>query len=125
MRSNGSKGYPIISIDAQNLHQAAPELSLDGRHLAVVEREGAETFWRIYCTLNGERIASLSYRGALGSFRLFDRRLLYLEQNSSNPDNLTITVSRLLHAVDTHDGALLWSYDLNPMTISNTMFLPP
>lgn len=125
MRSNGSKGYPIISIDAQSLHQAAPELSLDGRHLAVVEREGAETFWRIYCTLNGERIASLSYRGALGSFRLFDRRLLYLEQNSSNPNNLTITVSRLLHAVDTHSGALLWSYDLNPMTISNTMFLPP
>ena len=72
-----------------------------------------------------ERFANLPYRAGLRSFRVFDRRLLYLEQKSSDPNSSTITLSRVLHAVDTRSGAPLWSYELNPLTIANARFEAP
>jgi hypothetical protein len=118
-------GHPVASIDAHELHQAVPELSLDGQHLAVVEREEGAAVRRIYSSLNGELIVSLPYREGFGSFRVIGCRLLYLEEKSVDTSRLVITVARILYAVDTDGGKPLWSYELESLTISNSQFLPP
>jgi hypothetical protein len=124
VHADAPDGHLVMSTDAHELHQAVPELLLNGQHLAVVERLGGAAMWCIYSALNGERIVSLSYREGLGSFRIIGRRLLYLEEKSSSANSLTITVTKILHAMDIESGGPLWSYDLEPMTISNSMFLP-
>jgi len=124
VHADAPDGHPITSIDAHELHKAVPELSLNGQHLAVVEREEGAAMWCIYSALNGERIVSFPYREGFGSFRIFDRRLLFLEEKASSANRLTITVTKILHAMDTESGGPLWSYHLEPMTISNSMFLP-
>ena len=117
--------HHIASIDAHELDRAVPELSLDGQHLAVVERAGSAMVLRIYSALNGERIASLPYQEGFRSFRIFDRRLLYLEEKAPDTNGLTITQSRALRAIDSGSGQPLWSYEADAVTTPNPLFLPP
>jgi hypothetical protein len=119
------EAHAIVGVNARELDRTVPELSLDGRHLAVVEHQAGAAIWRIYSAIDGARVATLPYREDFRSFRIFDRRLLYLEETASSPIGLTIVTSKTLHAVDTADGRTLWSYHLEPTSAPNLAFPPP
>ena len=115
----------IASIRAVEPEYKVPELSLDGRHLAVVEQTPGAIVWTIYSAVTGGRVGRLPYSDALHSFRVFDQRLIYLEQRSASDRDVTIKTARTLHALAMDGGNLLWSHELEPVTSPSRMVRPP
>ena len=119
----------IFSMQADQLHLSVPELSLDGRHLAIVENErGAdnETLnWRIYNSHNGQMIFSMPYQESLRSFRIFSRRLLFHRQIQSEDGGITIAMKNFLCSMDISKNSLMWCHEGNRIELQNTKFLPP
>jgi hypothetical protein len=125
-RADVPDARPLVDFEADQLDRTAPELSLDGQYLAVVQQLRGAAVWCVYSTFNGEQIARVPYRDGFGAFRIFDGRLLCLEQETSGGANsLSITLRKILHAMNTADGASLWSYALKLVTVPNRIFLPP
>jgi hypothetical protein len=117
----------LVEFDTHDLDETAPELSLDGCHLAVVYRNpDGEAQWRVYSTETGEMAASVPYRTGFDSFRIFGQRLICLEETRSpDREELAIHIERRLHAMRADDGRVLWSYVLPTVTIEDMSFLPP
>ncbi|MBL6614875.1 MAG: hypothetical protein ISP49_00585 [Reyranella sp.] len=124
VRGDTANAPPVVDIQAEEPEQLVPELSLDGRHLAVVTRLGSALTWTIHSVLTGELVCRVPYSAGLKSFRIFDRRLLYLDENVINRGT-TVTTSRVLLARATDSGNLLWSYGFEPIISANRMSLPP
>lgn len=125
VRADAPDASPIVSMDAVELDHAVPELSLDGVHLAVVEREADVLQWRIYSAVDGSRAATLPYHAGLRSLRLFGRRILYAEVTASGGQGRTTTTNRILHAADSMTGRALWSLKLEPVTAPSQLVLRP
>jgi hypothetical protein len=115
----------IVSIRAVEPEHLVPELSLDGRHVAVVEQTAGAIVWSIYSALTGAAVGRFPYSDGLHSFRVLDRLLLYLEQRSASDSDVTIKTARTLHAMAMDSGKLVWSRALEPVTTPNRMFKPP
>jgi hypothetical protein len=124
-RSDVLTAGSIVSIRAVEPETMVPELSLDGRHMAVVEQTPGGMVWSIYSTLTGVRVGRFPYSDGFQSFRAFDQRLIYLEQRSANDSDITIRTTRTLHAMAMDGGELLWSHELEPMVRRNRKFLRP
>jgi hypothetical protein len=126
-RADDPAAPDLAEFVADDLDRTAPELSLDGRHLAVVHRASkGRVFWQVYSTETGEPAARVPYRAGFASFRIFDRRLICLEEvKTPKKADLTIRIERQLHALGTNDGRVLWSYTLPPKIIKDRSFLPP
>lgn len=125
VRGDTSASPPLVDVDADEPEQLVPELSLDGQHLAVVERRADASFWAIHSSATGAPVCRLPYDEGFKSFRIFDRRLIYLQENVTSGANLMLNMTRILHSVATDSGNSLWSYELALVTRPNRMHLPP
>jgi hypothetical protein len=125
-RPNHPEARSLAEFEAEDLDSTAPELSLDGRHLAAVCHSNGEIYWHVYSTETGQLTTRVPYRSGFDSFRIFDRRLICLEETKTpDRDNFTVRVTRALHAVAVDDGKMLWSYALPTSMIADSSFLPP
>ena len=115
----------IVSIRTVEPENMLPELSLDGRHVAVVEQTPGGMVWSLYSTLTGVRAGRFPYSDGFQSFRVFDRRLIYLEQRSPSDSDIAIKTTRTLHAMAMDSGDFLWSHELESVVSRNRRFWPP
>jgi hypothetical protein len=115
----------LVEIGAQR-HGTTPELSLDGRHLALCEDDRASRVWNIFSTASGDRVGAVPYRRGFGAFRVFGHRLICLEEDSTrNSADLTIVIDRRLHCMDLHEERTAWVYPLAPKRVRDQSFLRP
>lgn len=124
-RAGTLDAHDLVEIDARDVHAAAPELSLDGQHLAVVVGDETSPVWGIFSTAAGDRVGAAPYRNGFGAFRVFDHRLICLEENAiRHVEDLTISIVRRLHAINLEDGSTAWTYPIDPQRVRDMSFLP-
>jgi hypothetical protein len=115
-----------VEIGTRDALGAPPELSLDGRHLALVENNPGSPFWNIFSTATGQRVGTVPSRNGFAAFRVFGHRLICLEEDSTrNAADLTIVVERHLQCIDLEDGRKAWVYPLPTKRLKDNSFLPP
>ncbi|WP_193188888.1 TolB-like translocation protein [Nisaea sediminum] len=129
-RLKGDEPTPEADRDAVSLPAASgpdtvPELSLDGRHLAVASGQSAR--WHVYSVSKGTELGSLERSSEPVSFRVLGERMLWLEESEPSMDAEGQTVrERAIHAVSLADGQRLWTYPLPPKKLPEGFgFLPP
>jgi hypothetical protein len=121
------EGPAVLHLASADRGNQPPELSLDGRHIAVAGSTDADgvVAWHLYSTHASGRLATLRLREDFGSFCILAGRLLRLGQiRRPCPSSFTIRVERTLCAVDLGARRQTWSYALDPVSEPDPMFPP-
>jgi hypothetical protein len=116
----------LVDIGAHDVHAAAPELSLDGKHLAVVVRDDGSTVLHVSSAETGKQVGNLPYHEGFAAFRVFDSRLVWLEEKTTRQAfDLTVSIERRLHGINLDHGGTGWIYALEPLRTEDMSSLPP
>lgn len=110
----------IVRVKAYQPAQTVPELSLDGRHLAIVEHQCGSRVWHIYDTFNGTLVCTIPFQDTMRAFRVFEERLLLLEENILDSNQSTITMENTIYSLDMRSQNSMWCYSSGQIEILNT-----
>jgi hypothetical protein len=81
---------------------------------------------RVDSAETGKPVGTLPYRDGFAAFRIFDRRLIWLDEKTTrHAQDLTVSIDRRLHGISLDGSSAPWTYALELLRMKDLSFLPP